>query len=163
VGALVRVDADHDHRDPPNIKEMGRTAVGTPDSRCRAAALFRATPQWNTGGPASRNRKPDPRAGRQFVSNDRQRSTDATSTPAAPHRLNQADLGGIASPCRHVGDPAVRGPVLALLATCRGSRRLLAAVASWAVAGAASEGVRGEPAGSEGPCGDEHVRYLADC
>jgi hypothetical protein len=84
VGALVRVDADRDHRDPPIIKQTGRTAVGTPDSRCRAAALFRATQRWNTSGPASRNRKPDPRAGRQFVSNDRQRSTDATSNPATP-------------------------------------------------------------------------------
>jgi hypothetical protein len=106
-GALVRVDTDHDRRDPPIIKQMGPTAVGTPDSKCELLPSFEP---HRGGTPAAAhfgNRKPGPRAGRQFVSNDRQRSTDATSSPAATSPTQSGSSGAFIR-------VAVRWPVAVL-------------------------------------------------
>ena len=42
VVPFVWIDTDHDHRESSN--HQMRNTVGTPDSRCRAAGLFRTTP-----------------------------------------------------------------------------------------------------------------------
>src|ERR671912_1153093 len=64
----------------PISRDGPRWALLIPDAR--AAALFRATPRRNTDGPhlVSKARR---EVGRQFASEDRRRSTDATNHLAA--------------------------------------------------------------------------------
>jgi hypothetical protein len=96
VRALVWIDTDHHHRDPPRSVNGLGTAVGTPDLRSRAAVLFRATPQRSTNGRASRvESQPEP--GRQAVRERRPLSpTDATSNPATPPSTQSGRAGAFA-------------------------------------------------------------------
>src|ERR671912_2827029 len=64
----------------PISRDGPRWALLIPDAR--AAALFRATPRRNTDGPHLVS-KARPEVGRQFASEDRRRTTDATNHLAA--------------------------------------------------------------------------------
>src|SRR5262245_32386130 len=79
--------------DPPISRDGPRWALLIPDAR--AAALFRATPRRNTDGPhlVSKARR---EVGRQFVSEDRQRSTDATNHLAATPETQSGRSGAVA-------------------------------------------------------------------